>query len=122
VGSPVNPTPEEKIAAARTRLAELAEKFVERTRGELDVMRRSLDELASTDGAALGEILHLAHRISGTGATLGFEAVSERARILEQLLAQQPAGAPCGATVVEQVRRAIESLAAELAAAAPRTP
>ena len=115
MGSPLNPTPEEKIAAARTRLAELAEKFIQRTRGELEAMRRLADDLESTDGVALGEMLHLAHRITGTGATLGFDGISERARTLEVLLEQHPAGTPCGAPVVEQVRRAIEGLATELA-------
>ena len=114
MGSPLKPSPEEKIAAARARLAELAEKFYERTRGEIETMRQAVGALASPGSTALGEILHLAHRITGTGATLGFDAVSERARRLELLLAAQSPGVPCDGTQIEQVRRAIEDLAAAL--------
>ncbi len=117
MGSTLNPTPEEKIAAARTRLAELAEKFIERTRGEIEVMRSALGKLDAPDGAALGEILHLAHRISGTGATLGFDHISEQARRTEQLAAAQPPGVACEAGEIEKLRVSINALAAELAAA-----
>jgi len=115
VGSPLSPSPEEKIAAARTRLAELAEKFIERTRGEIETMRQAVGALASPGSPALGEILHLAHRITGTGATLGFDAVSERARHLELLVAAQPPGVACESALAEQIRSAIEDLAAALA-------
>jgi HPt (histidine-containing phosphotransfer) domain-containing protein len=117
VGSPLNPSPEERIAAARTRLAELAEKFIQRTRGELEVMRRSLEGVGSGDAAPLGEILHLAHRISGTGATLGFDGVSERAHQVEKIAAAQTPGAACDAATIERLRQGIDALAAELAAA-----
>jgi HPt (histidine-containing phosphotransfer) domain-containing protein len=117
MGSSLNPTPEEKIAAARSRLAELAEKFIERTRGEVDVMRSALEKLDAPDGVALAEILHLAHRISGTGATLGFDAVSEQARRVEQVATAQTPGTACDAATIETLRGGIEALATELAAA-----
>ncbi len=117
MGSTLNPTPEEKIAAARTRLAELAEKFIDRTRGEIEVMHGLLGKLNAPDGAALAEILHLAHRISGTGATLGFDGISEQARRLEQLATAQAPGTPCDATTIDNFRTGIEALAAELSRA-----
>jgi HPt (histidine-containing phosphotransfer) domain-containing protein len=120
MGSPIDPTPEDRIAAARTRLAELADKFVERTRGEIEVMRRSLDVLDSTESAALGDILQLAHRISGTGATLGFDGVSEHARRIEQLTAAHAPGSACDAALIGKLRTAIDALAAELAASSRR--
>jgi len=120
MGSTLNPTPEEKIAAARMRLGELAEKFIERTRGELEAMRGSLGRLGAPDGVALGEILHLAHRISGTGATLGFESVSERARRVEQLATAQTPGSSCDTATIEMLRTGIEALAAEVATAATK--
>jgi HPt (histidine-containing phosphotransfer) domain-containing protein len=120
MGSPLKPSPEEKLAAARTRLGELAEKFIQRTRGELEVMRRSLDHLGSADGMALAEILNLAHRINGTGATLGFDGVSERAQRIEQLAAAQVPGSICDAATIETLRTGIEALASELASASAR--
>jgi HPt (histidine-containing phosphotransfer) domain-containing protein len=76
---------EEKAAAAKVRLAELAAKFVNRTRADIESMRGGLTRLAAGDAGAVGDIRHLAHRMVGTGATLGFESISERAYTIEQL-------------------------------------
>jgi chemotaxis protein histidine kinase CheA len=76
---------EAKLDAARSRLAELAAKFLTRTEGDIATMRAGLARLAAGDAAALGEIRHLAHRMVGTGATMGFEALSGRALAIERL-------------------------------------
>lgn len=76
---------EEKAAAAKVRMAELATKFLTRTQADIETMRHALTRLAAGEAAALADIRHLAHRMVGTGATLGFDRISERAYTIEQL-------------------------------------
>jgi len=101
-------TREERVAAAKARMAELAEKFLERTAGEIETMRARLAQ-AHGDTAALAEIRNLAHRACGTGATLGFESLSEYAHRIEALTASQPPGSQA------EIAGAIDALAGELA-------
>lgn len=108
----MNRTREEKIAAARSRMAELAEKFLERTAGEIATMRADLVKLESDDGQALAEIRHLAHRMAGTGATLGFESLSDRAQRIEQLAESCVAGR-CDEITRLKIGAAVETLDAE---------
>jgi len=117
VGGTVNQTTEQRAAAARVRLAELREKFIERTHGELATMRQSLAQVQAGEAAALGEIVRLAHRMAGTGATLGLDALGEQARCIEKLAEISPQAAT-DAAALRTLTAAIESLAAELA----RTP
>ncbi len=112
----MNQTTEQRVAAARARLAELREKFIERTRGDLAAMRQSLAQVQAGEAAALGEIARLAHRMSGTGATLGLDALGEQAQRLEKLAESSP-GAATDAGALRTLAAAIESLAAELALA-----
>jgi HPt (histidine-containing phosphotransfer) domain-containing protein len=114
----VNQTQEERIAAARARMLELKQKFVERSQGEMVTLRDSLTAFQAGDAAALGVIEQLAHRMSGTGATLGLDALSERAQQVERLAGTRAPGTPPDAAAVSVLRTAIEALAAELA----RTP
>ena len=114
----MNQTQEERMAAARARLAELKQKFVDRSHGELVTLRGSLAALQGGDAAALGVIEQLAHRMSGTGATLGLDALSERAQRVESLAETRAAGAMPDAAALSGLGAAIEALAAELA----RTP
>lgn len=109
----MNTTNEEKIAAMRSRMAELTGKFIERTEGEVQAMRESLARVGEGDPAALGEIVHLAHRARGTSATLGLEALSTRAHAIE-MLAEAPAGAPLDPATYTELKGAIEALADEL--------
>jgi HPt (histidine-containing phosphotransfer) domain-containing protein len=104
----MNETREERIAAAKARMAELATKFLDRTAGEIETMRTRLAQ-ASEDSAALAEIRNLAHRACGTGATLGFESLSEYAHRIEALAAAQPPGTPA------EISHAIDEMARELA-------
>ena len=110
----MNLTPEQRVAAARTRMAELKQKFIERTHGELELMRASLAALEGGDAAALGTIVQLAHRMTGTGATLGLDALSDRAQDIERLGEASAAGSPFDAGTLAQLRAAIGALAAEL--------
>jgi HPt (histidine-containing phosphotransfer) domain-containing protein len=67
-------------------MAELAARFIERTRGDLRIMRSNLERVGAGDVSALAEIRHLAHRMAGTGATLGFQALGERAAGAEAII------------------------------------
>lgn len=82
----MNQTREEKAEAARVRMAELAAKFMERTGGDIATMRAGLAGLARGEATPLAEIRHLAHRMVGTGATMGFEPLSDRAARIEALV------------------------------------
>ena len=113
----MNQTTEQRVAAARARLVELREKFIERSHGELATMRHSLAQLQAGEAAGLGEILRLAHRMAGTGATLGLDALSEHARRIEKLAESSP-GAATDAGALRTLSAAVDALAAELA----RTP
>jgi len=94
-------TREEREAAARARLAGLAAKFIERTAGELAALREALARLSAGDAHALAEIRHLAHRMSGTGATLGFDTLSDCGSRIEQIAdAQAPAEMPDAAAML----------------------
>lgn len=91
---------EEKIAAVNTRLAELSAKFMQRTAGDLKSMRGGFARVAAGDWGALNEIRHLAHRMAGTGATLGFADLSDFARRVETLAeGAAPGTGPDGAAL-----------------------
>jgi len=107
-------TREEREAAARVRMAELAAKFVARTTGEVATMRTQLLKLAAGDPEALIELRHLAHRACGTGATLGFEALADCAQRVEQLAEAQAPDAAGAAEAVDQLGKALDALDAEL--------
>ena len=107
-------TPVDRAAAARVRMAELAVKFTERTRRELDVLRARLSALGAGDTAALAEMRHLAHRICGTGATLGFHALADGAQRLEKLVVDCAGGAGLDPEMLSRLAGAIDALGAEL--------
>jgi HPt (histidine-containing phosphotransfer) domain-containing protein len=111
-------TTEERVAAARARMAELKLKFVERSQDELQTLRGSFAALQSGDTGALLTLVQLAHRMSGTGATLGLEALSDCAQRIEKLAEAQEPGSRPDADVLSRLGAAIDALAAELA----RTP
>jgi HPt (histidine-containing phosphotransfer) domain-containing protein len=106
---------EHRVAAAKARMAELAAKFIGRSARELESMRDGLAQLDAGRIEAVGDIRHLAHRMCGTGATLGFERLSDCAARIEQLIGSCPAGTPPDAAVRAQIGAGIEALAAELA-------
>jgi chemotaxis protein histidine kinase CheA len=111
----MNQTREEKVAAAKARMAELAEKFLDRSAGELESMRESLAKLGGGAVDELASIRHLAHRMSGTGATLSFEGMSDCAERLEKIADAQAPGAVPDAAALTQLGVAIEAIGAELA-------
>jgi chemotaxis protein histidine kinase CheA len=114
----MNDNREQKIVAARTRMAELAARFIARSRGDLLKMRADLAKLGAGDMTALAEIRHLAHRMAGTGATLGFETLGERAADAEAAIDALPPGAPPDAPTIARLAADIDALESQLAHAA----
>lgn len=108
------PTREQKLEATRARMAELASRFLDRTDADIASMRGELGRLASGDPGPLEDIRHLAHRMVGTGATLGFEGLSERAHEIERLTESCAAGMAPDDTLRARLASALEALAAEL--------
>jgi chemotaxis protein histidine kinase CheA len=104
----------ERVAAARARMAELAEKFIQRTRTELVTLRVALDALAGGRAEALIEIRHLAHRMAGTGATLGFEKLSDHATHVEEICDRQTPGAVPSAADRAEIGDAVRAIETEL--------
>ena len=116
----MNQARDDKVSATRTRMAELAAKFIDRSVRELATMRDALTKLrvAPADAGkaeALGDLRHLAHRMCGTGATLGFETLADHAAHLERLAESVPAGVLPDADLSTQIEAGIEALGAELA-------
>jgi HPt (histidine-containing phosphotransfer) domain-containing protein len=65
------------------KIADIAGRYIQRTAGELAGLRELIGKARAGSAAALKDIEHLAHKIYGSGAMFGFEAVSEQARALE---------------------------------------
>jgi HPt (histidine-containing phosphotransfer) domain-containing protein len=101
------------LSEAKTRLAELATKFLDRTDGDLASMRLDLARLAS-GVAGTAEIRHLAHRMVGTGATLGFESLSDCARRIELLAESITPDEPPDEQACAALGMAMDALDAEL--------
>jgi HPt (histidine-containing phosphotransfer) domain-containing protein len=68
------------------RFKQLAEKFLIRTRDEVVSLEQCLPKAQQGDGDALLMLQHIAHRINGSGAMLGFKSVSEQAAQIENIL------------------------------------
>jgi hypothetical protein len=101
-------------AAVKSRLNELAQKFVTRTTGDVALMREELSRLAAGDRGGLEQIRHLAHRACGTGGTLGLCALSDAAGALERAVDACPADALPDDVLRTEIAARIEALAAEL--------
>jgi HPt (histidine-containing phosphotransfer) domain-containing protein len=65
------------------KIADIAGRYIQRTAGELAGLRDLIGKARAGNATALKDIEHLAHKIYGSGAMFGFEAVSDRARALE---------------------------------------
>jgi chemotaxis protein histidine kinase CheA len=111
----MNQAREDKVAAAKARMVELAAKFIDRTAGELDSMRDSLGKLQAGEIDGLSNIRYLAHRMCGTGATLGFEGLSDCAARIERLSDKLATGAMPDASALTQLGVDVDALGAELA-------
>lgn len=77
-----NPT--EKRTAIATRMEQLCTTFLQRSAAELHTARGFFDRLSTGDAAGATDLRHLAHRIKGTGGSLGLGSVSDHAADLER--------------------------------------
>jgi chemotaxis protein histidine kinase CheA len=83
---------ENRMAAARARMAEISRKFLERSQEDLATMRRALHGAGLDAAGGMDELRHLSHRMAGTGSTVGFETVSDLALHIETLAESCPHG------------------------------
>ena len=93
------------------RMAELTERFVSRSHEDLARIRAGVTEAMRGDGGALQKVREVAHRIRGTGGTLGLHSLGDAAAVLEKCIdAQIKTSVPA----IGDVKAAVELLAAEL--------
>ena len=98
----------------KTRLNELAQKFVTRTSGDLALMREGLSRLETGDAGGLDQIRQLAHRACGTGGTLGLSALSDAAGAIERALDACPKGTVPDAVMRAEIAARIDEMAAQI--------
>lgn len=65
------------------KIADIGGRYIQRTAGEIAGLRDMIAKVRAGNASAGKDIEHLAHKIYGSGAMFGFEAVSEQARALE---------------------------------------
>ena len=104
----------DKQAALRDRIGQLAGRFLSRCASDMAAARELLVRLRHGDGAASAELERLAHRIVGTGASLGFESVSDMASAIERLAESLKADAGPDPTATERLAMSIARLDEEL--------
>jgi chemotaxis protein histidine kinase CheA len=74
------------------RMAELGQRYLARTVGDLDELRTQVSRIHEGDAATLKSIEMMAHRIRGSGAMFGFELLSDAAGEIEMLAADAKLG------------------------------
>lgn len=67
------------------QIADIAVRYIKRTQGELGQLRDSLQAIRAGDADAHKQLERLAHKIHGSGAMFGFDAISEHANDVERL-------------------------------------
>ena len=102
--------------SANDKLAEIGSRYVKRTLGEMTELRRLLDAAVSGDAAAFHQIGRLAHRIHGSGAMFGFNALSDVAGRLERTV--DAVADQDFAMSLESVRADVDELEQQVRAAA----
>lgn len=77
----------------RQQLQDIGTRFLQRTLRELEPLEELRRRLQAGDRTCLPEIQRLAHRIHGSGAMFGFDAISSHAREIELLAGSDAVGA-----------------------------
>ena len=96
----------------RSKLARLAQRFIARTRDELGTLKQHLGRAHDGDAQSLTEVRNLAHRMHGTGATLGFTELAEKAARLEELAETTPADFAAMSACLEDMEQLLGSAGA----------
>jgi HPt (histidine-containing phosphotransfer) domain-containing protein len=94
----------------RERIKQLAGKFLQRCSRDMVSSRDLLVRLGAGDTGVFKELEYLAHRISGTGASLGFESLSACAAAIERLAEAQAGAVTADDRVAERLREYIAAL------------
>ena len=100
----------------RERINQLAERFLQRCSQDMVSIRELMTRLNTDDRSALKELEHLAHRMCGTGASLGFESLSERAASVERLSEEQVQGSTMDSEALKRLSTYVMQLESEIAA------
>lgn len=80
-----------------------------------EVERLSVRLAEAADAEALPALIHTAHRIAGTGGTMGFDAVAQKAFALETFAKQQQRRPQEGGpAMIRTLTRSLASAGAEL--------
>jgi HPt (histidine-containing phosphotransfer) domain-containing protein len=98
----------------RERIKQLAGEFLQRCSRDVLSLRASLTRLGNGDAIVFKEMEHIAHRICGTGASLGFESLSTCAAAIERLAEGQGGGVTAHLNVVERLVEYVATLEIEV--------
>lgn len=99
---------EEKI---QQQLGEIGLRYLKRTLGEIGTLRELLAGLRAGEASRLKEIEHLSHKIHGSGAMFGFDALSDQAREIELIAGSGAADTPELHAQIEKYLAALEDAA-----------
>jgi HPt (histidine-containing phosphotransfer) domain-containing protein len=92
----------------RQQIADIAVRYIKRTQGELGLLRETLAAVRTGDADASKQLERLAHKIHGSGAMFGFDAISEHAHEIEKLAGSGERDADALAKI-EQSLQALET-------------
>jgi HPt (histidine-containing phosphotransfer) domain-containing protein len=76
------------------QMAEIGNRYLRRTIGELARLREIVARLGEGAQDLYEELEHLAHRIRGSGAMFGFDALSEQAGLVEKIASERTLDPP----------------------------
>jgi len=105
----------DKQAAMRDKIAALAERFLQRCAIEMTSGRELLEQLRGGNAGAYKDMEHLAHRMVGTGASLGFQSLSAKAVTVERFAEAQPPTGPPDPEAIERLGEFLSPLESEIA-------
>lgn len=100
----------------RQQMSEIGDRYLKRTLAEMERLRQLVEQACGGEAQAVTEIAHMAHKIHGSGAMFGFDALSDCARELEVLVGSKPQPADfmdrlatCVESLDVQVKHAVEA-------------
>lgn len=105
----------DKQAAMRDKIAVLAERFLQRCAGDVATGRELLDRLKSGNAGAFKDMEQLAHRIVGTGSSLGLDSLSTHAVSVERFAEAQPTDARPDPEAIARLGEYLAQLESEIA-------
>jgi len=71
----------------RQQMAQIGDRYIGRTLGEMRRMCELATQVPGASAEVLKDLEHLAHKIHGSGAMFGFDAMSDQAGEIEHLAA-----------------------------------